>query len=415
MAGSAAAPRRVLMVAFHFPPQRGSSGIQRTLRFARYLPEFGWEPHVLTVDARAYDAVDESEKIPAGIAIHRTPALDAARHLAIRNRYPSVFARPDRWKSWWWSAVPAGLVLVRRLRPDAIWSTYPIATAHMIGHTLARVSHIPWIADFRDPMAQDGYPPDPATWRSFARIEARSLARAHASVFTTASAAQRYRLRYPAHAQRVAVIENGYDEELFSGLPGREDTDVAQRLVLVHSGIVYPDERNPSALFGALRKLRDAGRIDARSLAIRFRAPVHDEVIRDLAARSGVADLIEVAEPLRYRDALAEMLKADALLILQGANCNEQIPAKLYEYLRAGRPILGLASGDTRDAMRVAGVNRMAALENTEAIAATLQAFIDDLRAGRAAVPDPRMARGSSRRARTSELARILNEVAGIS
>src|SRR5690349_2654256 len=178
--------KRVLMVAFHFPPMRGSSGIQRTLRFARYLPDFGWEPQILTVRARVYDAVDDTESGPPGLVVHRVPAFDAGRDFAIGNRYPSFLARPDRWKSWWWSAVPCGLAIVRTFKPDVLWSTYPIATAHAIGHTLARTTGLPWIADFRDPMAQDGYPPDPAQWRSFKRIEARAVTRASGSVFVTA-------------------------------------------------------------------------------------------------------------------------------------------------------------------------------------------------------------------------------------
>src|SRR4051812_32426823 len=127
--------KRILLIAYHFPPLRGSSGIQRTLRFARYLPEFGWQPAVLTATPGAYPEVAPASiaEIPAGVPVHRALALDTARHLALAGRYPGFLARPDRWKSWWLSAVPAGLALVRRFAPDALWSTYPIATAHAIG------------------------------------------------------------------------------------------------------------------------------------------------------------------------------------------------------------------------------------------------------------------------------------------
>jgi glycosyltransferase involved in cell wall biosynthesis len=397
------------MIAFHFPPQRGSSGIQRTLRFARYLPEFGWEPHVLTVHPRAYDATDASVAVPDGVRVHRAFALDAARHLALRGRYASLLARPDRWASWWWSAVPVGLNLIRKLRPQALWSTYPIATAHAIGNTLARLTNVPWIADFRDPMAQDGYPVDPAVWRRFAHIEARALAIACHSVFTTPGAAQRYRTRYPARAQRISVIENGYDEELFENLPSVQRRS-GPPLVLLHSGIVYPSERDPSALFAALRVLRERGVASRDTLLLRLRAPVHVALIEDLATRHAVRDLIEIAPPLPYREALAEMLTADGLVVLQAANCNEQIPAKLYEYLRAGRPILGLADprGDTADALRDAGITHLAALENAEAIADALQRFVDDVSAGRAPLPAPGAVLRASRRVRTAELAALL-------
>src|SRR2546421_7724553 len=98
----------VLMVAYHFPPLRGSSGIQRTLRFCRHLPQFGWQSLVLTVNERAYERVsdDLTAEIPEGTPVARAFALDASRHLAFRGYYPRAFASPDRWSSW----VPGGVV-----------------------------------------------------------------------------------------------------------------------------------------------------------------------------------------------------------------------------------------------------------------------------------------------------------------
>jgi hypothetical protein len=140
---------------------------------------------------------------------------------------------------------------------------------------------------------------------------------------------------------------------------------------------------------------------------------VHDALILELAAQHNVQDCIEVGAPLPYRDALAEMLGSDGLLILQAANCNEQIPAKLYEYLRAGRPILGLTDprGDTADALRRAGVTEIAALEDAGAIAVSLERFIKAIEAGTEPTPDPR---GASRRERTADLAQLLNKVAPV-
>jgi glycosyltransferase involved in cell wall biosynthesis len=405
--------KRVLMVAFHFPPLVGTSGIERTLRFARYLPEFGWEPEVLTAHPRAYDPIGDADGIPPDLRVHRAQAFDTSRHFAIAGRYPAFLARPDRWMSWRFAAVPAGLRVLRRFRPHVIWSTYPIATAHAIGGALARISRLPWVADFRDPMAQDDYPADPATWRHFARIEAQTVRRAARSVFVTRGAAAEYRARYPECRERIRVIENGYDEESFAGIEASPPRPTgARRIVVVHSGIVYPSERDPTTLFAALRSLLDAGRVRPGELLIRFRAPVHDALIDDLARRYGVRELVEVAPRMPYREALAELAAADGLLVLQAANCNRQVPAKLYEYLRARRPILGLAdpAGDTADVMRRSGVRHIAALEDAEAIAAVLVRFIGDVRTGSAGVPDDAIIGQASRRERTAQLAQVLDE-----
>src|SRR6185312_6430803 len=242
---------------------------------------------------------------------------------AIRGRYPAALARPDRWRSWWLGAVPAGLALARRMKPDALWSTFPIATAHAIGHTLARLTGLPWIADFRDPMAQDGYPTDPLTWRSYKRIEERVVAKAGALVFTTPGAQRLYRQRYESQpASRFMLIENGFDEDIFGEIGSKDSPPlVPGRLTVLHSGIVYPSERDPSSLIAALASLaRDSPALAAK-LVVRFRAPVHDNLLRTLAAKQGVSDNIEIVPALPYRQALGEMMRADALLVLQAANC----------------------------------------------------------------------------------------------
>ena len=81
--------KRVLMIAYHFPPLAGSSGIQRTLRFVQHLPKFGWEPLVLSADPRAYERTsnDLMSEVPDGIVVRRVFALDTARHLSIAGRY----------------------------------------------------------------------------------------------------------------------------------------------------------------------------------------------------------------------------------------------------------------------------------------------------------------------------------------
>jgi glycosyltransferase involved in cell wall biosynthesis len=403
------------MIAFHFPPLAGSSGIQRTLRFVQHLPAFGWQPMVLTVHPRAYANTSDDllASIPPGTVVERAFALDTARHFAIAGRYPGFLARPDRWRSWVLGAVPAGLRLIRRLRPDVIWSTYPIATAHLIGHYLHRLTGIPLVADFRDPMAQDGYPADPKTHRSFQRVERSVVRNAARIVFVTPSAQALYQARYAVvPKERFALIENGYDEESFiEAEHGCERTPLKPGcFTLLHSGIVYPSERDPTALFEALGRMKCDGRVNPGTLRLRFRAPVHGDLLQRLAAQSNTSDLVEILPPIPYSLALQEMLRADGLLVMQGANCNEQVPAKVYEYFRSGRPILGLAdpAGDTAKVMVDAGVDHVALLENADQVEAAMTSYLADVRSGSAAASLRRPLQDMSRRARTQALAEVL-------
>lgn len=411
--------KRVLMVAFHFPPAAGSSGIQRTLRFVQHLPSLGWQPVVLTADARAHERTspDLMADVPPDVAVLRPFALDTARHLAIAGRYPGFLARPDRWQSWRWRAVAAGLRAHREQPFDALWSTYPIATAHVIAAALRRRTSLPWIADFRDPMAQDGYPADPKTWQCFRSIEQQALLESTRAVFTTPGAVAFYRERYrDLPAQRVAVIENGYDEQTFASaaLPATPHAQplIAGCVTLLHSGIVYPSERDPSALFAALQRLKARGQ--AAALRVRFRASEHDAMLRAMAARAGVEDLIELAPPISYREAIQEMVRADGLLVMQASNCNAQIPAKVYEYLRAQQPIIGLTdpAGDTASVIRRAGIDAVAPLDDAEAIASLLDRFAADPTRRTGWVPGAEAVRMASRQARSVELAALLSDVA---
>lgn len=402
--------KRILMIAYHFPPLAGSSGIQRTLRFARYLPEFGWEPLVLTAHPRAYErtGADLLAELPKETVVVRAPAFDTARHFSIAGRYPGFLARPDRWISWLPGATLAGMSMIRCYRPDVIWSTYPIATAHMIGAALHKHSGLPWVADFRDPMAQDGYPSDPRVWKSFKRIEERVAHEASLCTFTTTGTARVYSERYPQAASCFKVIENGYDEETFAGLDSGGAPLNPGKITFLHSGIVYPSERDPTQFLLAIRTLIDTGRISAGQLRVRFRASMHEDFLRTLTSKYGLDECIEIFPPISYRDALNEMMCADILLIMQASNCNDQIPAKLYEYVRVGRPILALTDpeGDTASVLRTAGISAIAPLNQTDAIASVLEKVIAEPRAGTLA--DIEMVAKCSRRNRAGELAVML-------
>lgn len=408
--------KRVLMIAYHFPPLAGSSGIQRTLRFVQQLPAFGWEPLVLTSSLHAYERTsdDLNADVPPQTVVERAFALDTARHLSLGGRYVGAMARPDRWVSWRFDAVRRGLAMIRHYKPQAIWSTYPIATAHLIGARLQQASGLPWIADFRDPMAQEGYPADPLTRQSFVDIETAAMKQARHNLFTTPGAARMYQRRYPFAAERIGILENGYDEDSFAAVEASSAERPALNpgtVTLLHSGIVYPSERDPTQLFVALGRLKDSGSIAPGDFKLRFRAAVHDALLTGLARQHGVDAFVEVCPPVPYRKALLEMLQADGLLVMQGSGCNEQIPAKTYEYLRARRPVLCLSdpAGDTQAVLTAAGLNASARLDSAEDIARALPAFVASVRQRQAALPEEGAVRSASRLGRTAALAAWLD------
>lgn len=410
--------RRVLMIAYHFPPVQGSSGVQRTLKFSQYLPEFGWDPIVLTVHPRAYERVSDDQMGDIGdtCVVKRAFALDTARHLAVAGRYPRALALPDRWLSWTLPAVASGLSLIRKYRPQAIWSTYPIATAHRIGYRLARTSRKPWVADFRDSMTEKTFPSDPTKWKAYRSIERNTIVHCTKAVFTAPGARKMYEQRYPEiDAGKFSVIQNGYDETNFADvevvpLQGEPAADEKRPITLVHSGLLYPSERDPTCFFRALRRSIDSGSFAERDVRIVLRASGYEAHYRRQLEEFSLQNVVELAAPLPYSEALSEMLSADGLLLFQASNCNHQIPAKVYEYLRAQRPILAFTDpdGDTASVLKAAGVVSTAPLDDAEQIEALLIRFVRD---GNASVASEKSVLESSRYARTRELAFLLDEL----
>jgi glycosyltransferase involved in cell wall biosynthesis len=419
---------RVLMIAYHFPPFRGSSGLQRTLSFCRHLPEHGWRPIVLTVHPRAYWAIrsDQLSDIPAQIPVVRAFALDSSRHLSVHGVYPRLLALPDQWMTWWFGGVPAGLRLIRRYRPKLIWSTHPIATAHLIGSSLHRLTGVPWIADFRDPMIEHdqktGYmfPEDALQRRAYLAIERQVAKRAVRATFCTQGALELTRRRHPGLPEgRWSVIENGYDETPFADAErhATESTHAGGPCVLLHSGLLYTSEsRNPSAFFDALKQLVSNGHISKTRLQVVLRATGHDEIYGKLIAERGLQDIVRLKPPIPYREALAEMLTADGLLVVQGFTSNHAIPAKLYEYIRARRPILALvhAEGETAKLLRHLGIETIVPNDDVAQIAAGLADFLARLDGNWAKVASPELVRSYSREARAAELAALFDSVAGL-
>lgn len=408
------------MIAYHYPPEGSSSGIQRTLKFTQCLPGKGWRPSVLTVHPRAYtiSRADQMGDIPPRVEVVRAFALDAARHLSLGGRYLAWTALPDRWTTWWPGGVVAGMRLIRKHRPSVIWSTYPIATAHLIGWALQRLSGLPWVADFRDSMTEDQYPPDERQRRMYRWIERKTIERCTKAVFTTPGALRMYAERYPeVPRHKFAVVANGYDEESFVSAEGLSPSEVRRtvegQIVLLHSGVLYPSERDPRCFYRALAALLRRGELATSGLRVMLRATGHDEHHRPLIQENGLEGVVILAPPLPYREALREMMEVNGLLVFQAANCNHQIPAKIYEYFRARRPILALTDprGDTAAALREMGFGSITPLDDEAKIRQGLLEFLQSIRERRAYVATEEAIRLHSRRARSEELARILDEV----
>jgi glycosyltransferase involved in cell wall biosynthesis len=263
-------------------------------------------------------------------------------------------------------------------------------------------------------MTEENYPRDPVTWRMWRWLERQAVRHASLILFTARSAVKMYRQRYTElAAEKCVFLPNGFDEEDFASLDGVKAANGsgAQPFRLLHSGLVYPEERDPRPLFQAVARLKKDGKIAPRALSVDFRAPGFEQQYAKQLRELEIEDVVHLLPRIPYRQALQEYVNCDAFLLMQAKNCDHQIPAKAYEYLRLGKPILALTteSGDTGGLLRECGGTTIVDLADEESIYRELPEFIESVRSERHSRPASELAARYSRRNLAHELARHLD------
>jgi hypothetical protein len=410
--------RRVLMLAFQFPPYDESTGSQRILAFARHMPALGWSPIVITARTSAYPRINPAtlDGIPPGTTVLRAFGFDVARTLSFKGIYPRAFGTPDRWNSWIAGSIATGWKAARVYKPSALWATFPTPSAIAAGIGLKRLTGLPLIGDLRDPMLYETWPETKWERKVYGALERALVRHASAIVLTTPGARKLYRERYPEHADKFCTITNGMEPILDAAPANDDDMRTSGRTVtLIHSGLMEMPDRDPAAFFAALRELAQSGRLANRRVRIVLRASGREPRYGDLLRANGIGELVELAPRVSRAEAMHEMRSASGLLLFQGKPCNRQIPAKAYEYLFMGKPIICLAdaAGDTYALVHGEwGVPYCADMDNPQAIARTLGSFLDDHESGKAYVPSAAFRERHTRRAQAVQLSELLEKIA---
>ena len=416
--------RHALFIAFHFPPEASSSGVLRTLKYVRYLHDYGWRTTVVAPDVDAYDVTDAAleRQLPRDTRVVRTRWLNTKKHLSIFGRYPSLLALPDAWIGWLPWALRAAHHVVDNDRPNVIYSTSPHASAHVIALRIARRARIPWVADFRDPWYEEppepGSPSGPVFLGLNARLERRVIERCSHVVAATAQLRDTLRTRYANVQQnKFSAIPNGYDEADFAGLQTFAAT-AHERLAIVHAGSINADFRDPRPLLRAIRDLVACGTVDPRRIVLRFvggGAFAQSAAIKQALQETRLGDAVEFVDRMPYERALRELASASVLLLLQASNDTVTlVPAKMFEYLRIGVPVLALTyPGATTELIQLTGGGLAVDPRDDNALRDALTKLYrawqaDDLGAIR---PDRSALQRFDRRVLSGELAQLFDRV----
>jgi glycosyltransferase involved in cell wall biosynthesis len=419
--------RDALFLSYFFPPM-GGGAVLRALKFVKYLPAFGWRPRVVAA-AGGYHAYDptlgeevpsEAEVIWAGRRRGYDDAADMGRARA-RPR-PGVIAKvgrraglaarrflsfPDVYAWFAGPAVREGRRWLERRPVDLIFSTAPPFTSHVVAATLAREAGVPLVLDYRDAWTDNPFTtfPTPFHRRWARRAEDRVLARAAAVVAVTEGMADAFRRRVGAAAP-VRLIRNGYDEADFAEAAAAPEGP----FTVAYAGQFYPG-RMPWTFLAAAGAFAEGRALGPADFRVFFLGPM-PRAVRAGVHKFGVR--VDAAGQLSHRDAVRAMRAADVNLLVIGSQpgAGATLTGKIFEYLRAGRPILALVppDGEAAALLREFGAGVVVEPDDAAGVEAALAALYDAGR--REALPPPEGLGRFDRRNLTAELAAVFDDVA---
>jgi glycosyltransferase involved in cell wall biosynthesis len=432
--------KKVLIIAYYWPPSAGS-GVQRWLKFVKYLPQFGWKPFVFTPQNPSFELKDVSleNDVPAEAEIIRFPIWEPyelffrmarvfgagkkrSGSIDVKKSKPSLFEKMSTWirgnffipdpRVFW--VRPSVKFLTKFLSDNnisKIITTGPPHSMHLIGYQLKKSNpSLTWLADFRDPWSEWGFLDSLMMSRTVLKKH-RQLER---NVLTTASLVTTITPFYRNHfeklgGRRVELLTNGFDESDFRALKVvRPD-----KFVMRHVGIVN-EKCDPRPFVMALRSLAKADNNFSHDFELEFIGEVHPDF------KQFVFELAEMKEKVIFtkrvdHKALIPLYGSSALLVLILTGYKDAegyMPGKLFEYMAAGIPILGVGpvGGDASKMMEETGSGKMFDGSDHQAITNYILAQYTAWKEMRPVTSSPKNAGLYSRREITGALSRLLSD-----
>ena len=433
--------KRVLIITYYWPPS-GGSGVQRWLKMSKYLPDYGWQPVIYTPENGEYPVEDptlEKDVSPKAEVIKRPiiePYTLYKKFLGIRKeeKVKAGFIKEgggetswkERFAMWvrgnyfipdarcWW-VKPSVRYLTAYLKDhpvSAIISTGPPHSMHLIAMKLKETLGIPWIADFRDPWTEiDYYDKLLLTRRSDHKhhyLEHEVLTKADKVVTVSPEWARGLgRLG----SRNVRVVYNGFDDtDIITDNP----SPISDKFTLTYLGVLFK-VRNPEKLWQALGELIQEDIRFAQKLQVKLIGQVDNEVMQTIT-KYGLNDHVTLS-PYIPHDQVAATLHQSSVLLLTLMPDTETdtlglIPAKLFEYMASGRPVLciGPEDGDAAKIISGAQVGETVGFEDKEKMKEVIQDYYQRYKDN--GLPDYGSAsiERFSRKALAGEVAQLLNK-----
>lgn len=364
--------KKVLVIAYIFPPL-GGSGVQRTLKFVKYLQECNLEPIVVTVGKSSYGIKDETliSEIPNEIEVIRIDEKEVidnkflqrvieiqqgvVKNNELMKRYIQVLNNSVKDISRFIQVPDNSILFAKQViddlgeqinlnEIDLIYSTSGPYSDHIIGYYLKQRYKKPWIADFRDEWTNNSYieaNEDNLVYKMHHSMEQNILQACDIVLTTTPNATKNYIENFNLESDKVLTITNGYDEEDFKEL---KDKKQGKKFKIVHNGIFYMI-RTPETILKALNNLIDANLVDPSEIEVNFTLVENEDYWKDYASKLSLNNIVKFLGNLSHSESLENAINADLLLLVvgEGEKCKDVYPGKAFEYLRLGKRILSLS------------------------------------------------------------------------
>ena len=364
------ATKRVLVITYYWPPAAGP-GVQRFLKFCKYLRDFDWEPIVLTVENGSYSSTDNSleKDIPTGTKVYKTKTFEPFQvYNSLRGQKGkgipvslmgikedkrfiqklSILIRanffvPDARKGWRPFAVKKAKKLINQYSINAIVTTGPPQSTHLIGRELKKEFGIPWIADFRDPWTTVFYnkffPRTKKAQKKDKKLEDAVLSECDAITVVSNGLAKEFEDR----ASKIEVIYNGFDE---ADIPDKKQINT-DTFSLEYIGNLKPNQ-NVEALYEAISELKNENAAFSEDFKLNFTGNVDAYLLEEMCVSYGLKSIVKVLPYVPHQEAVNRMVKSNILLFIipRAENNRLIITGKLFEYMASATPMLSIGPID---------------------------------------------------------------------
>ncbi|MEA2076554.1 MAG: glycosyltransferase [Candidatus Marinimicrobia bacterium] len=427
--------KKVLIITYYWPPA-GGPGVQRVLKFAKYLHEFGWMPLILSVQNGEYPALDSTfaNEIPAGIKVYQTKTRNpitfykkftgenkesipigilAQKKLSFKKRIAN-FVRlnlviPDAKIGWMPYAVKEGNKIINEHKPEMIFSSSPPPTVHLIAKKLSRHNNIKWVADLRDPWSQIYYYKNNRSGIA-ARIDASLERKTLASADAVTTVSKHFKELIISEKRKTTIIPNGFDKSDFG--EGNFQKTKNERFTIAYVGGLNENRFYP-LFFQGLKNFALQNNIKKEKILLILAGQIQTEYLEKIRNILEDSVAVDYNGYITHPEAIHIMSRSDLLVLFmeKASNYSGHIPGKVFEYLITGNYILGIGSKNSDVGKILTERDSGIILDQEDDLSGTFFKLYNTWKSGNLSGADPRTLKEYSRRNLTKQLSELFDSL----